>query len=114
MVPLPRTHDPAAAILAHVTEHLQRLSLVPVQVNRVEPRGGFSIQQGLGAVLGVGIEEPSYTHREGKAFLRKSAVTRYVPNAINGSGKSLVGQLQIPGTGLELHPVYRTSTGYSW
>lgn len=112
MLPLPHTHDPSAPVLAHVTEHLQRLSLVPVQVNCVDPRGGFSIQQGLGAVLGVGIEEPSCTHREEKAFLRKSAVTRNVLNA-NDAGKSPVGQLQIPGTGLELHPAYRTSIAYS-
>lgn len=88
--PCPHTHDPSAPVLAHVTEHLQRLSLVPVQVNCVEPRGGFSIQEGLGAVLGVGVEEPSCTHKGEKAFLRKSAVTRNVLKA-DDSGKPLTG-----------------------
>lgn len=59
---LPLTHNPSAPVLAHVTEDLQRLSLVPVQVNGVEPRGGFSIQESLGAVFRVRIEKTSCTH----------------------------------------------------
>lgn len=62
--PLPLTHNPSAPILAHVTEDLQRLSLVPIQVNRVEPRGGFSIQESLGAVFRVRIEKTSCTHKK--------------------------------------------------
>ena len=60
--PLPLTHNPSAPVLSHVAEDLQRLSLVPIQVNSVEPRGGFSIQESLGAVFRVRIEKTSCTH----------------------------------------------------
>lgn len=78
--PLPLTHNPSAPVLAHVTEDLQRLSLVPIQVNCVEPRGGFSIQESLGAVFRVRIEKTSCTHKKEKAILKKSAITRNLLN----------------------------------
>lgn len=62
--PLLLTHNPSAPVLAHVAEDLQRLSLVTIQVNCVEPRGGFSIQESLGAVFRVRIEKTSCTHKK--------------------------------------------------
>lgn len=56
---LPLTHNPSTPIFGHVTEDLQRLGPVPIQINCVEPRGDFSIQESLGAVFRVRIEKTS-------------------------------------------------------
>ena len=60
------THDPAAPVRGHVAVHLDGLALVPQQVEGVQARRRVPVQQGLGAVLRVGVEHArwGHTHRD--------------------------------------------------
>lgn len=60
------THNPSASIFSHVTEDLQRLCSVSIQINSVEPRGDLSIQESLGAVFRIRIKKTSYTKKENR------------------------------------------------
>lgn len=57
-----RTYDPSSPVGAHVAVNLQRLALVSSQVHGVNSGRGVPVEQGLGAVPGVPVQNSSYKH----------------------------------------------------
>lgn len=55
------TYNPSTSISGHVTVDLDRLALVPPQVDGVQAGGGVAVEQRLGAVSGVSVQHAGYT-----------------------------------------------------